>query len=433
MLPIATKIIIGIIMAATGYITAKNILGKNCQIKKVKIILSLIIVSIPTVIFHQTDYTLILTTLVYVLMAITFKYLFDIGIVSSILLCGFVMLLTAFSDILITTIETKIFTYYQMRNNIALNIANNLIVFIMCILITKNNNLASIIRKFIEKIEGNNKIKSVFFTIMIVIVMMLLYYNVTTIFKINTQYVITFISMIMFFILYYIYINERNNYDKLKNEYNIIFNYIQTFEDWIDNEQLYRHELKNNLSIIRDLTDKDEIKEKIDKMLNMSIIVDQQYIEILKDLPNGGLKGLLYYKIAVAKNEKINFYIDVSPKIKSKLSKLDRNLIEDICIALGIYIDNSIEAAINTKKKIVTVEIYETNKNINFVISNSCNNLIAIDKMLEKGFSTKGKNRGKGLYFVDKIIKNSKQLETNKTYLNDYFIQKLIVKDNASI
>ena len=433
MLQIEIKIIIGIIMAATGYITAKNILGKNCQIKKVKIILSLIIVSIPTVIFHQTDYTLILTTLVYVLMAITFKYLFDIGIVSSILLCGFVMLLTAFSDILITTIETKIFTYYQMRNNIALNIANNLIVFIMCILITKNNNLASIIRKFIEKIEGNNKIKSVFFTIMIVIVMMLLYYNVTTIFKINTQYVITFISMIMFFILYYIYINERNNYDKLKNEYNIIFNYIQTFEDWIDNEQLYRHELKNNLSIIRDLTDKDEIKEKIDKMLNMSIIVDQQYIEILKDLPNGGLKGLLYYKIAVAKNEKINFYIDVSPKIKSKLSKLDRNLIEDICIALGIYIDNSIEAAINTKKKIVTVEIYETNKNINFVISNSCNNLIAIDKMLEKGFSTKGKNRGKGLYFVDKIIKNSKQLETNKTYLNDYFIQKLIVKDNASI
>lgn len=430
MLPMGIKIIIGIIMSLTGYVTARNILGESYQIKKTRIILSIIIVSLPTIILFQTDYTLILTTLVYVLMAISFKYIFDISIVSSILLGGFIMLLTAFSDILITTVETKFFTYYQMRNNIYLNLANNAIVFIMCILITKNNNLVSIIKRFIEKIEKSRRIKSIFFTVMIVLVMMLLYYNITSIFEINTPYIITFISMIIFFILYYIYITERNNYDKLKNEYNIIFSYIQTFEEWIDNEQLYRHELKNNLSIIRNLTNKQEINKKIDKMLNMSIIIDKEYIEVLKDLPSGGLKGLLYYKIALAKNERINFYIDVSPKIKNKLNKLNKNIIEDICIILGIYIDNSIEAARNTEKKIVTLEIYEANKEINFVISNSYNTIVSVDKMSEKGFSTKGKNRGKGLYFVEKIIRNSKQLESKKTYLNDYFIQKLIIKNN---
>lgn len=430
MLPMGIKIIIGIIMSLTGYVTARNILGESYQIKKTRIILSIIIVSLPTIILFQTDYTLILTTLVYVLTAISFKYIFDISIVSSILLGGFIMLLTAFSDILITTVETKFFTYYQMRNNIYLNLANNAIVFIMCILITKNNNLVSIIKRFIEKIEKSRRIKSIFFTVMIVLVMMLLYYNITSIFEINTPYIITFISMIIFFILYYIYITERNNYDKLKNEYNIIFSYIQTFEEWIDNEQLYRHELKNNLSIIRNLTNKQEINKKIDKMLNMSIIIDKEYIEVLKDLPSGGLKGLLYYKIALAKNERINFYIDVSPKIKNKLNKLNKNIIEDICIILGIYIDNSIEAARNTEKKIVTLEIYEANKEINFVISNSYNTIVSIDKMSEKGFSTKGKNRGKGLYFVEKIIRNSKQLESKKTYLNDYFIQKLIIKNN---
>ena len=211
MLPMGIKIIIGIIMSLTGYLTARNILGESYQIKKTRIILSIIIVSLPTIILFQTDYTLILTTLVYVLMAISFKYIFDISIVSSILLGGFIMLLTAFSDILITTVETKFFTYYQMRNNIYLNLANNAIVFIMCILITKNNNLVSIIKRFIEKIEKSRRIKSIFFTVMIVLVMMLLYYNITSIFEINTPYIITFISMIIFFILYYIYITDRNN------------------------------------------------------------------------------------------------------------------------------------------------------------------------------------------------------------------------------
>lgn len=431
MLLIMTKIIIGIIMSLTGFITANNILGSRLpKIKKRNAFLCIIIVSIPTIVLYKTDYNLILTMLVYILMAISFKYLFDIEIVSSILLCGFVMLLTAFADIIIATIETKIFTYYQVRNNALLNITNNVLVFVICIIITKDKKIKNILKKFIEKIENNSKIKSVFFTVMIVLVMMLLYHNITSIFEINTPYIITFASMVIFFILYYIFINERNNYDKLKNEYNIIFSYIQTFEEWIDNEQLYRHELKNNLSIIRNLTNKQEINKKIDKMLNMSIIVDQECIEVLKDLPSGGLKGLLYYKMALAKNEKVKFYIDISPKIKNKLNKLNKNLIENICIILGIYIDNSIEAAKNTEKKIVTLEIYEANREINFVISNSYNTIVSVDKMSEKGFSTKGKNRGKGLYFVEKIIRNSKQLESKKTYLNDYFIQKLIVKNN---
>ena len=427
---ILTKIVIGTIMSLTGFVIANNILDSEIQINKRKAILCIIIVSLPTIVLYKTEYNLVLTMLVYILMAISFKYLFDIGIVSSVLLCGAVMLLTAFADIIIATIETKKFTYYEIRNNTLLNITNNIIVFIICALITRIKKVKTLIKKFIEKIEKNSRIKSVFFTIMIVLVMMLLYYNITSIFNINTPYIITFVSMIIFFILYYIYINERNNYDKLKNEYNIIFSYFQTFEEWIDNEQMYRHELKNNLSIIRNLTNKQEINKKIDKMLNMSIIVDQRCIEVLKDLPSGGLKGLLYYKIALAKNEKIEFYIDISPKIRNKLTKLNKNLIEDICIILGIYIDNSIEAAKNSNKKIVTLEIYETNKEINFVISNSYNTIIPVDKMTEKGFSTKGKNRGKGLYFVDKVIKNSKQLESENSYLNDYFIQKLIIKND---
>ena len=201
---ILTKIVIGTIMSLTGFVIANNILGSEIQINKRKAILCIIIVSLPTIVLYKTEYNLVLTMLVYILMAISFKYLFDIGIVSSVLLCGAVMLLTAFADIIIATIETKKFTYYEIRNNTLLNITNNIIVFIICALITRIKKVKTLIKKFIEKIEKNSRIKSVFFTIMIVLVMMLLYYNITSIFNINTPYIITFVSMIIFFILYYI-------------------------------------------------------------------------------------------------------------------------------------------------------------------------------------------------------------------------------------
>ena len=288
--------------------------------------------------------------------------------------------------------------------------------------------VVKIIRFFIEKIEKNNRIKGIFFTTLIITVLAMLYYNVTSIFKINTQYIMTIVAILIFFILYYIYIDERNNYEKLKDEYNIIFSYFQTFEDWIDNEQLYRHELKNNLSIIRGLTTKKVIKQKIDDMLNMSIIIDEKDIDILKKIPKGGLKGLLYYKLAIAKKQNINVLIDISPKITKDLNSIQNTLMKHICIVLGIYLDNAIEATEISKDKNVTIEIYKIEDKINFVISNTYKKMIPIDQMGKKGFSTKGKGRGRGLYFANKLIKKEQHLESEQVYMNNFFVQKLMVK-----
>ena len=221
---------------------------------------------------------------------------------------------------------------------------------------------------------------------------------------------------------------ERNNYEKLKDEYNTMFSYVQTFEDWIDNEQMYRHELKNNLSIIRNLTNKKEIDKKIDKMLKMNMVIDDNYIETLKEIPKGGLKGLLYYKLALALKANINIYIDVSPKIKGKISKLDKDLLESLCIVLGIYIDNALDACKKEKHKNVTIEIYEKEKELYFVISNSCSKVLSIKKMNEKGFTTKGSGHGRGLYFANKVIRKEKRIAVEQQFLNNYFIQKIIVK-----
>ena len=41
----------------------------------------------------------------------------------------------------------------------------------------------------------------------------------------------------------------------------------------------------------------------------------------LKNLPSGGFKGLLYYKIAVARNSKVNIDVDVGSDVAKRLKK----------------------------------------------------------------------------------------------------------------
>ncbi len=425
---IIIKVIGSLIMAITSYFSIKNIIAPNLKIKKSYVLLSLIIISMPTLLMYDTKYSLLVTVIVYVLMIIIIKYLFNIEVTNSILVCGYVMLLTAIIDVTLTIVEIPIFSYSQVRNIWYINIVNSIIIGIITILVSRNKNTIKIFKQISSKVEDSHKLKTAIFTILIIGVVCLLYYNITTIFEFNLQYTITFFSIVLFFILYYIYMEERNNYQKLKDEYNIIFNYVQTFEDWIDNEQMYRHELKNNLSIIRNLSNKKEINKKIDKMLQMNMLIDDSYIEILKDIPKGGLKGLLYYKLALANKYNIDMYIDVSPKINNKLTKINKTLLESICIILGIYIDNAIDECKKMKRKNITIEIYEKDENLNIVISNTCNKVISIKKMNKKGYTSKGKGHGNGLYFANKIIKREKRLNTEQQFLNNYFIQKIIVQ-----
>ena len=123
----------------------------------------------------------------------------------------------------------------------------------------------------------------------------------------------------------------------------------------------------------------------------MNINIDDEYVEVLKHIPKGGLKGLLYYKIALAKSKNVNIVIEISSKVTSRMKKLPESKLRQIGIIIGIYLDNAIEAAESSKKKQITLEIYEINDDIVFVISNTYNKMLAIKDMNKKGYTTKVK------------------------------------------
>ena len=428
MLPIITKFITGLIMGIATIIMARNILKENKSIFETKNIFLVLIMSLPTLILYQTEYNTVLTIITYVVTVFVIRKIGDIDLKSAIVTTSIIMVTVFVVDFIISLLELSVIDYTVIRDNNYLNIINTIIIASISTLICKSELIITKFKRFCLKINESHYLSIIFFAILSVLIFTILVLNLTTQLKVDIFNTLSIVSIAIFLILYYIYMEECSSYDKLKEEYDNLFDCIQNFENWIDDEQLYRHEMKNNLSIIRNMTRNKNITNKIDEILDMSIIIDDRVIETLKNIPKGDLKGLLYYKVAISKKKKINIIFEVSENSTNKIRKINKDKMRELCIILGIYLDNAIDAASKAKDKNVVLEIYEINKELNFVISNTYEELLSIKNMNRKNFTTKGKNHGRGLYYANKIIKKYKWISQDQMFLNNYFTQKLIVK-----
>lgn len=95
---------------------------------------------------------------------------------------------------------------------------------------------------------------------------------------------------------------------------------------------------------------------------------------------------------------------------------------------LGILMDNAIEATSECDNKYIHVEIrndFKRNRQL-LVIENTYNDKdINIDKIYEKGYSTKPHNTGLGLWEVENILKKHKNITRFTTKDNKLFKQQI--------
>ena len=118
--------------------------------------------------------------------------------------------------------------------------------------------------------------------------------------------------------------------------------------------------------------------------------------------------------------------IEVSMSFFLDLDKLNMNIYEFSKI-LGILLDNAIEAARDSKEKIINITFRrEFNKHRDIVlIENSYSNKdVNIDEIYKKGYSGKENHTGLGLWEIHKFLSRNKNLNlyTSKNY--DLFSQQ---------
>lgn len=420
-----TKFICSALMAVVGLIVVKNISGSKEKLLSIKSIALMICLIIVPAFMHTTDYNFLYGIINYILMIVTYKYILNLSFTKAIISCGILLFSLFLLDFISNLFLAMFLSVDQMRNTWYINLSINIIFSIILLIVYNNKKIYRYFENLIDKISKRRQTNVIIFLLLTIVAMSTLLYLLGNNYNLNAVFTTNFLIFLIFFLLVIILVGEKNSYVKLSDDYENLFNYVKVFEDWIEDEQLIRHEYKNQLAVLRCLTKEKKVKNKIDEIISDTINIDNHIINQLKNLPSGGLKGLLYYKIAVARNNDINIEVDVSQDASPVLNTLNKDELKIISKLIGIYCDNAIEAAKETKKKIVLIEIYEINDVANIVISNTCKENKVLLNRYDKGVSTKGKGRGNGLYFAKKMLTKNTWIEESQEIIDGYYIETL--------
>lgn len=140
----------------------------------------------------------------------------------------------------------------------------------------------------------------------------------------------------------------------------------------------------------------------------------------LKHIHDTALKSLLYNKLSFALSKGIKLHLFLNFDIAG----LTINSM-DLAKLTGIFLDNAIEASLMTEKPTLSV-VFSKNTAITLEISNNfLGNVPDISRLSEKGYSTKGTNRGLGLANAEAILDKYPELLHSVKVENDIFIQSI--------
>jgi two-component system sensor histidine kinase AgrC len=395
-----------IICYVISFICYKNISNQELKILKFKNILILLLISslgyfnnyINFSVTRAIVHLLILTLLFYLIFNENIKKTFIKALIIYIVVCICELLL---SFVIVFTVNI------YFNNNIIIKLFFSTIVMLFSLLVFESNKVINFSKKTVEYlINKKSSIVNLLFTIFLCSIILLIFkMAVNTTLNTYVNNILILIIVLVFFIFFIIqYIKTK----KAEEKEEILLDFVSKYERILDNDRINKHEILNNLLILKSFKNKNtkEYEETLNLIIKEYENKDKNLFVNLYNLP-AGLKGLLYYKVYEMKNFNINVFLNISNKVIPKLEKIDSKNFAKLCKILGIVLDNAKEASENSEDKNIAIDIYKENKKIVIYVENSTKNDVEISKIYEKNYSTKGKDRGLGLYIAKEIVNNS--------------------------
>lgn len=423
--------IIGITFCIYAYIKSYSLIFKEkpkmIDYKSFLILLFIIIITYYNT-FYNYGFSKILISFFEIFVLL--KNLYSKNIKETFLKAIIIYLLECIIEIVIGGLVFYMFfnSVQSFDQNIVFKFSFSMLITLFILLISKLKFTSKIIRKlynFMSKI----------FNVTIIIIMLLISISILAYCLIISasiySYAITVVMIIILSILITISIAQSIKTKMATDKQEVLLNFMKEYEMIIDKERIDRHEMVNNLLALKSIKNKNT--KQYNKILDDILLTYQsnKTSKGLYELPSG-LKGLFYYKIYDMKNKNIEVFINISNKIVKDLDSLDSKTLTKVCKILGILLDNAKEAACESKNKLVIIDLYKEEYNIVIYIENTIkeNAKVDINKIKIKGFSTKGNNRGYGLYIVNKLLGESNRILLEQNIDKNKFVSIMKIKNN---
>ncbi|MDT1939342.1 MULTISPECIES: sensor histidine kinase [Carnobacterium] len=140
------------------------------------------------------------------------------------------------------------------------------------------------------------------------------------------------------------------------------------------------------------------------------------------------LKGLVATKLLLAQEKGM----DISCEVPTPVTRINMDIL-DLCTAIGILLDNAIEATESIENGKIRLSFITYEDRVLITIENQIEDLLVpIYQLFEHGFSTKGSDRGLGLWYLSEMMDKSDVIHLDTSIENHYFIQQLNIMEEST-
>lgn len=223
-------------------------------------------------------------------------------------------------------------------------------------------------------------------------------------------------------------LHERLNQEQ-DLRYRDMERYSRHIEELYKEVRSFRHDYTNLLTSLRlgiEEGDMEQIKEVYDSVLKDSSqkLQDNKYdLGRLVNIRDRALKSLLAGKFLKAREKDIVFNVEVPEEIQVESMSL-----LDFLTIVSILCDNAIEASAEASQPRVSIAFIKNGAQETFIVENSIKEeAIDVSEIFSFGVSSKGEDRGVGLYTVMKIVESYPNASLNTTCQDQVFRQVLAV------
>lgn len=304
-----------------------------------------------------------------------------------------------------------------------------LILFIFCLIVKRKHLHITLF----DNINKHNKIILIYNIIIAIIVLfsqiyLIVFYNdrlpnfiiYINIFALVTYFLISIYSMV-----------KTMSLQKTQEDLEQEKQYNKTLQILHDNIRAFKHDFANIISGIGGYIETNDM-EGLNKYYKQ-LLQDCNQVNNLESLNPNSINSPAVYSVLANKYYKAdNLGIKIYLETFIDFNNLYMGIYEFTRI-LGILMDNAIEATSECDKKYIHVEIRnDLNRNRQLLIIENTykDKNINIDKIYEKGYSTKPHNTGFGLWEVENILKKHKNITRFTTKDDQLFKQQIEIYKN---
>ena len=202
--------------------------------------------------------------------------------------------------------------------------------------------------------------------------------------------------------------------------------YNKTLQILHDNIRAFKHDFSNIIAGIGGYVETNDIEGL--KKYYRQLLQDCKQVNNLSSLNPDTINNPAVYAVLANKYYKAdNLGIKISLESFIDFNKLHMEIYEFTRI-LGILMDNAIESSSECDEKLINVIIrndIRQNRQLLIIENTYKNKDVNVEKIYEKGFTTKPHNTGLGLWEVNKIISKHKNLARYTTKTDKYFKQQI--------